>query len=1084
MNDPITRDLGGNPPQPAAFRRGRNIIAVVGINQYPYNQVLTRAVADALGVRKLFLETLGFEELVEPLYDQDATHSAITALVTDKLQNALKPDDSLVLFFAGHGHTEKGKAGTKETLTGYLIPHDGRNPAEKKFSTYLKLSSFLEDVANLPAMHILVIIDACRSGFALSDFANQYRGSPQAYEEAMSSRMSRRVITSASEAEDALDNGPLPENSLFTGALIEALEKGTADNAHLGFVTGSMLGLHLQQVVSTWSGSKQRPDFGSIANDDRGELVISLRGETQNRLLALDALEVARRYMTLGYATGDSQRFGAAVRQYQHAREFARLGRMDLYEAQLGECQAMVAAGQNEGAIQELAEILQAAGDSSPDEAFLLLGLAYAGLRNYSLAAANLRNWLDRCPDNENAGWAQEYLAWMEVAAGEQQNRISALLIGINAYELPGLPDLNGCVNDVEGLFQPLLLDRFQADSKQIRLLKDQFATRRRILEDLKQLSQRVTETESVLVYFSGHSIPSDEPYTPGWNDKDTYLLLADSTQKKGRYTNGLTALELHQAMLNLRAVNKTLVLDTHTSQAMIDLAESNGDYNLILASETGQTAHEWSVEKGGEKIPCGMLSGALYQVLHNATNLERLTYQQWIVQATQITLAASSSAAINAKPQTPRFVGNGDQIVFGGYDPFLKFFLFAQRKGWGGVDPDLLKTNYDRYHQYFKKPFPKAMEAFGNAFLAINDYPRAISAFQRTLEQTVTRRPGCLSGLAAAYALSAQYPTAAGYLQEYLNQAPPEQQERIQKMLAHLEQLAGVKRNVVIYLRETTREELETPPPDPANTYDTSSKGQLHFLREKLADVLAQKYGKEGFTLQFFTSDVKESQFLDEMNQFAGLSPQQPLLVCIFGGSETWTPNGPSSERLMDHLRRILGEAPAFIWLQRVPHTRSGTGSGTQETDPFDTSDANIAMLFEVLVQSLQVVTPGITPAAWRSSVQTGLSKIFAYQQAPDAMMALPRNGAFFLSTQEQSEFQAMMTFLRQTELMEVASFLSAQVEKHQEREDYWPEGRLQLGIAYALLSEYTKARQVLEDMVNFLESGGQFTKNVQMAA
>lgn len=125
MSDQATRSLAGAPASAGPVRRGRSVIAVIGIDRYQAWPQLHNAVGDAQGLRGLFIEQLGFAELTPPLIDAQASHGAITALIQDQLRGLLRPDDSLVLFFAGHGHTETNRAGDKEVKTGYLIPVDG-----------------------------------------------------------------------------------------------------------------------------------------------------------------------------------------------------------------------------------------------------------------------------------------------------------------------------------------------------------------------------------------------------------------------------------------------------------------------------------------------------------------------------------------------------------------------------------------------------------------------------------------------------------------------------------------------------------------------------------------------------------------------------------------------------------------------------------------------------------------------------------------------------------------------------------------------------------------------------------------------
>lgn len=263
-------------------QQGRNIVVVIGINEYIYWQRLHNAVNDALGIYKLFVDKLGFMAPIAPLLNGEATQEAITTLVQDRLSSLLKPNDNLILFFAGHGHTKIRKVGEREIETGYIIPVKARTD---HWSDYITISSFLSHVSQLPPRHILVALDACRSGFALGE-AMQLQRSQIRYEQDLVERMSRKVITSARRDQDAVDNGPIAGHSLFAGTLINGLNWGTADLDGNGLVTSSELGLYLQQQVGQSSHARQTPDFGSFYFDDRGELIISLREDNFDTLKA------------------------------------------------------------------------------------------------------------------------------------------------------------------------------------------------------------------------------------------------------------------------------------------------------------------------------------------------------------------------------------------------------------------------------------------------------------------------------------------------------------------------------------------------------------------------------------------------------------------------------------------------------------------------------------------------------------------------------------------------------------------------------------------------------------------------------
>lgn len=181
------RDLAAKPaPTPDGPSKGRNIVTVIGIDSYEHWPQLNNAVSDSLGALKLFTEKLGFTAPVEPLFDKNATRQAIEALVRDRLAAELQNDDSLVLFFAGHGHTQTNEVGLKSIETGYLVPVQAQRD---RYSDYLKIDSLLEDISKLAAKHVLVILDACYAGFALGSAMKIYRSAVR-YEADLGGRVS------------------------------------------------------------------------------------------------------------------------------------------------------------------------------------------------------------------------------------------------------------------------------------------------------------------------------------------------------------------------------------------------------------------------------------------------------------------------------------------------------------------------------------------------------------------------------------------------------------------------------------------------------------------------------------------------------------------------------------------------------------------------------------------------------------------------------------------------------------------------------------------------------------------------------
>src|SRR4029079_8188253 len=82
-----------------------------------------------------------------------------------------------------------------------------------------------------------------------------------------------RLLTAALGVQVAMDTGPYPGHSLFTGCLLEALSGGLANDGR-SMATGSEIGLYLQRRVESHRMSPRTPAFAALQLDDRGEILI------------------------------------------------------------------------------------------------------------------------------------------------------------------------------------------------------------------------------------------------------------------------------------------------------------------------------------------------------------------------------------------------------------------------------------------------------------------------------------------------------------------------------------------------------------------------------------------------------------------------------------------------------------------------------------------------------------------------------------------------------------------------------------------------------------------------------------------
>ena len=168
-------------------------------------------------------------DVIEPLYSEAAQKETIVAALK-KLAGQVKPEDSVVIFFSGHG---------KATKDGrfYLIPTDiGYQTMDEILQHSISDLELEEIFRSMDAGQILLIIDACNSGQALG--AEDARRGPMnspglgqlAYEKGM------YVLAAAQGWEAATEQKQLG-HSLFTYVLLEGLTAKADTDAPLGQIT-------------------------------------------------------------------------------------------------------------------------------------------------------------------------------------------------------------------------------------------------------------------------------------------------------------------------------------------------------------------------------------------------------------------------------------------------------------------------------------------------------------------------------------------------------------------------------------------------------------------------------------------------------------------------------------------------------------------------------------------------------------------------------------------------------------------------------------------------------------------------------
>ena len=239
---------------------------VIGIDKYKAASPLSYAVSDAVSIKDLLVSNFEFlESDVTLLTDEDATRQSVLRAFHRFTNDDVGLDDRLVVFFAGHGHTRTGSRGE----IGYLVPHDA-DMAD--FSTFIRWDELTRNADLIRAKHVLFIMDACYGGLALVRATGA--GSTRFLKDMML-RTSRQVLTAGKADEDVSDSGgPIPNHSVFTGHLIEALQGKAATSD--GVLTASAVMSYVYAKVASDKNSHQTPHYGHIDGD--GDMVLLAPG--------------------------------------------------------------------------------------------------------------------------------------------------------------------------------------------------------------------------------------------------------------------------------------------------------------------------------------------------------------------------------------------------------------------------------------------------------------------------------------------------------------------------------------------------------------------------------------------------------------------------------------------------------------------------------------------------------------------------------------------------------------------------------------------------------------------------------------
>jgi uncharacterized protein len=236
----------------AGLNFGRYFALVIGNQHYQAIASLQTPLNDAARAARVLREKYGFT--VQVL--EDSNDVGMLKALND-LNDVLKPDDNLLIYYAGHGARLKNEFAE----SGYWLPVNSDAPPKDTF--WVANEQITAHLARLPARRILVVADSCYAGLLSTEPSYIFAGGTSNYtKEYIASKLPKRsrLLISSGGDEPVLDSGG-GGNSVFARAFVAELENNT------GILPAPELFSRLVRQVqagATQNKFVQKPEFKAI----------------------------------------------------------------------------------------------------------------------------------------------------------------------------------------------------------------------------------------------------------------------------------------------------------------------------------------------------------------------------------------------------------------------------------------------------------------------------------------------------------------------------------------------------------------------------------------------------------------------------------------------------------------------------------------------------------------------------------------------------------------------------------------------------------------------------------------------------
>jgi hypothetical protein len=239
----------------------KNIWAVVvGINDYPNTRRLKWAVNDARAFYRHLIEVIQIPaENVTLLLNQDAGLASLRSTLGTHLKKMAGKQDMVIIYFAGHGATEKDVLSPDgDGLEKYILPYDV--DPEDLYASALPMREISHIFYRIQSQRIIFIADACyrgASGGRTISLTGIRANISDAFLDRITAGRGTLIITASGANEVSAEDEKL-QHGVFTFYLLEGL-RGAADADKDGLISVDEIYQYVSVQVPRATGQEQHP---------------------------------------------------------------------------------------------------------------------------------------------------------------------------------------------------------------------------------------------------------------------------------------------------------------------------------------------------------------------------------------------------------------------------------------------------------------------------------------------------------------------------------------------------------------------------------------------------------------------------------------------------------------------------------------------------------------------------------------------------------------------------------------------------------------------------------------------------------